>query len=84
MYTFTCVTELVHRMGGKTMEAQIGEAAGKVWQALHTGGPMGKEQIRKATRLSSDLLNHAIGWLARESKLTFEKGKNGVILGLRE
>jgi hypothetical protein len=66
------------------MESQIGEAAGKLWQALHTGGPMGKAQIAKATRLPTDLLNQAIGWLARESKLTFEKGKNGVVLGLRE
>jgi len=51
------------------MEAKVGEAAGKVWQALHANGPMDKSALTKATGLSSDLVNQGIGWLAREGKI---------------
>jgi len=54
------------------MEAKIGEAAGRIWQALHANGPMGKAQLAKVTGLSGDLLNQGIGWLAREGKLAAE------------
>ena len=54
------------------MEARIGEAAGKVWQALHAKGPMRKSGIAKATGLTGDLLNQGIGWLAREGKIASE------------
>ena len=54
------------------MEAVIGEAAGKVWQALHTDGPMAKSRICKTTGLSNDLVNQGIGWLAREGKVAAE------------
>ncbi len=59
------------------METQIGEAAGKVWQALHSGGPQTGTAIAKATRLTSELLNQAIGWLAREGKLELVAAKKG-------
>ncbi len=66
------------------MEAQIGESAGKVWQTLHANGTMPKAQIAKTTGLSSDMLNMAIGWLAREGKLVFSKGKTGPVVSLRK
>ena len=66
------------------MEAKIGEAAGRIWQALHANGPMGKAQLAKVTGLSGDLLNQGIGWLAREGKLTANGGARGdVLLTLR-
>ena len=65
------------------MEVQIGEAAGKIWQTLHTSGPMLKTQLAKQTGLASDMLHLGIGWLAREGKLVFDKGKTGT-LGLRK
>lgn len=54
------------------MEAEIGEAAGKIWQALNTGGPMRKSAISKATGLPSGVLNQGIGWLAREANISSE------------
>lgn len=65
------------------MEVQIGEAAGKVWQALSDKGVMPKSQLQRVTNLPPDLFNQAIGWLAREGKLTFEKGKSGLMIGLK-
>jgi len=59
------------------MEVQIGEAAGKVWQALNSKGAMTRNEIAKATGVASEFLNMAIGWLAREGKLNFGKGKVG-------
>lgn len=66
------------------MEVQIGEAAGKVWKTLHANGSMPKAQIAKTTGLPSDMLNMAIGWLAREGKVTFGKEKTGPSVGLRK
>ena len=54
------------------MEAKIGEAAGKIWQALKANGSLGRTQLAKATGLSGDLLNQGIGWLAREGKIASE------------
>ena len=66
------------------MEAEIGEAAGKVWQALHAGGPLSRPKVAKATGLSAELVNQAVGWLAREGKLVVEKKKKSEFLGLKD
>jgi hypothetical protein len=66
------------------MEVEIGQAAGKVWQTLHAKGAMTKNDLGKATGLSTDMLNLAVGWLAREGKLAFGKGKAGPTIGLKK
>ena len=63
------------------MEARIGEAAGRVWQVLHQKGPMMPKAIVKATGLSTELANQAIGWLAREGKLVQTEAKIGLKCG---
>lgn len=52
---------------------KIGEAAGKIYQALGNGSkPL--EALAKETHLNdAALFNQAIGWLCREDKLHFEK-----------
>lgn len=64
------------------MEKLIGEAAGKVWQALNKG-PLVASDIPKATKLPADLTNQAIGWLAREGKLTTVTSAKGTALKLK-
>ena len=64
------------------MERQIGEAAGKVWQALNKG-PMRIAQISAATGLSAILTQQAVGWLAREGKIASEVGAKGMVLKLK-
>lgn len=59
------------------MEVLVGEAAGKVWQAINSGGPQTAAAIAKATSLSVERLNQAIGWLAREGKLELVGGPKG-------
>jgi hypothetical protein len=55
------------------VSAQIGEAAGAVWRALEGGTSWTTlTQLRNRTALTNDMLQRAIGWLAREGKLQFE------------
>ncbi len=51
---------------------RIGEAAGKVWTALEgKSAGLNPTQLKSATNLNGDLLNQALGWLAREDKIQF-------------
>lgn len=61
------------------MITKIGENAGLVWGALQSGAKDLKA-LKKATKLKNDELFLALGWLAREGKLTFEaKGEETVV-----
>lgn len=51
----------------------IGVNAGQVWQVLNEAVAMGTKQLKKAAKLKSDKeLYAAIGWLAREGKITIQ------------
>jgi len=50
--------------------ARIGETAGTIWQYLGVSGPVSVNALGRELRLSRDLLMQAIGWLAREDKIT--------------
>jgi len=65
------------------MESDIGQAAGKVWRALRADGAVTKPRVVKATGLSEQLTDRAIGWSAREGKLAFEKKGKSMIVRLR-
>ena len=51
--------------------SKIGENAGLIWNALQ-GGALTTKALKKATKLKEADLNMALGWLAREGKVTFE------------
>ena len=51
--------------------SKIGENAGLIWNALQ-GGALTTKALKKATKLKESDLNMALGWLAREGKVTFE------------
>ena len=53
----------------------IGENAGIVWSLLNNGERWEYEQLKNASGLSDRDLNLAIGWLARENKIFFERSK---------
>ncbi len=50
----------------------IGETAGAVWKALVDDGPMSPAKLVKAVGAPRDVVMQAIGWLAREDKVSFE------------
>lgn len=53
----------------------IGENAGIIWRLLNNGERWEYEQLKEKSGLSDRDLNLAIGWLAREDKVCFERSK---------
>jgi hypothetical protein len=65
------------------LNGQIGETAGEVWRALHKGGPQTLAQLKKELNGTSQLLNFAVGWLAREDKIEILMEKKSFRLQLK-
>jgi len=66
------------------LEQEIGEAAGRIWKVLKEKGPLPKTKIPKVADISPQLATMAIGWLAREGKLTLQKDKMSDLIGLKK
>ena len=66
------------------MNAEIGDAAGVVWRYLDGHGEATLSQLKRETELSDQLLLMAVGWLAREGKLTVTKHKRALRVRLDE
>ena len=64
------------------MEAQIGEAAGRIWQYLAQHGAATLPQLQRGTALPERLVPMGVGWLAREGKLGFVQERGGLKLSL--
>jgi hypothetical protein len=62
---------------------EIGETAGKIWQALNKHGAMSVAKLVERVGGNRDLVLQAVGWLAREDKLDISETKRGRILSLR-
>ena len=67
-----------------TGQAQIGETAGLVWQALSENGPLTAARIVKEVGLPRDIVMQGIGWLAREDKLVIEEGSRSRTYALQD
>lgn len=63
------------------MVTKIGENAGRIWGALQEGA-LDLKALKKATKLKNEDLYLALGWLAREGKLTFEEKEADTIVAL--
>ena len=63
------------------MIEKIGFNAGLIWGALQNGA-QGLKALKKATKLKNDELFLALGWLAREGKLTFEEKEADTFVAL--
>lgn len=62
------------------MSDSIGSAAGAIWEFLEENGSASTTKIGKSTGLDTKVLQRAIGWLAKEDKLSFEtQGRNELI-----
>lgn len=65
------------------MNEEIGKTAGLVWQYLNEKGEATLAQVKKNVKAPSDLVNQAIGWLAREDKLEIQKKGKSYRISLR-
>lgn len=52
---------------------EIGTLAGIVWRALNEKGSLSFEDLQRETRLDTEFVCTAIGWLARENKIEFDE-----------
>ena len=62
---------------------QIGETAGQVWRLLESDGPQTLAQIKKKVDAKGDLVNYALGWLAREDKIEILPEKKTIRVQLK-
>jgi len=62
---------------------EIGYTAGKVWCFLEDNGPASLNKLTKNLEVSRELAMQAIGWLAREDKITFEQAARGRLVRLK-
>ncbi len=65
-----------------TIEPEIGEKAGEIWHILNNDGPQTLSQLKKKLGNSNELLNFALGWLAREDKVRITPEKKGYTVQL--
>lgn len=61
----------------------IGNNAGIVWHVLDENGKMNVKALKKATKIKTDKdLYAALGWLAKEGKLTLEEVDSDLFVAL--
>jgi hypothetical protein len=65
------------------IKEQVGITAGKIWHTLSTGGPITVPQLKKKLNGDGELLNFALGWLAREDKIEIIPEKKSFRIQLR-
>ena len=61
---------------------QIGEIAGDVWHVLHATGPQSMSKLLKQVDAPRDQVMQAIGWLAREDKISIQEERRSKIVSL--
>ena len=61
---------------------QIGETAGQVWNLLDREGPLKVTQLVKQVDAPRDMVMQAVGWLAREEKITIDEQARARVVSL--
>ena len=64
------------------INTEIGVVAGKVWNFLSEKGEMSLSRLKKEVEGGDTLVLLALGWLAKEEKVTFEKRANAIFVCL--
>lgn len=62
---------------------QVGHTAGKVWRELSQNGPQTVSQLKRNLNGEGDVLQFAIGWLAREAKVEIIPEKKNFRVALK-
>lgn len=66
------------------LEEKAGELAGKIWEALNEGGKLSGKDLKKAAKIRADKdLYLALGWLAREGKLSVSEEEKDILVALK-
>ena len=62
---------------------QIGETAGDVWRLLEEKGPQSMTKLVKEIEAPRDTIMQALGWLAREDKISIDEESRAKVVSLR-
>lgn len=65
------------------LKGTVGETAGRIWETLSSDGPLTVSQLKKKVNGSGELLNFALGWLAREDKIDIVQDKKAIHVQLK-
>jgi hypothetical protein len=65
------------------MEAAIGKAAGRIWDILHDNGKASVAQLPKLVGEKDVVTYQALGWLAREGKISYRTEGNRTFVALK-
>lgn len=63
-------------------EMKIGENAGIIWQTLNSKGEQNISALKRNTKLDDKNLYLALGWLAKENKISFVQKPRQIMIGL--
>jgi hypothetical protein len=66
-----------------TIDLEIGKVAGEIWQLLKEQGELSVSGVISAVNASQSAAYMALGWLAREDKVIFERKSRGVFVRLK-
>lgn len=66
-----------------TYVAQIGKTAGAVWSVLNQDGPISMAKLVKSVGEPRDTVMQALGWLAREDKISIQTDGRRRVVSLR-
>jgi len=62
---------------------KVGDTAGEVWRILNDSGPQTVVQLKKKLNGTGEVLNFALGWLAREDKIDITVEKKNFKVSLK-
>jgi len=65
------------------MTEQVGDTAGKIWHMLNDLGPQTLAQLKKRLNGSGEVVDFALGWLAREDKIDISLEKKSYKVTLK-
>ena len=65
------------------MQEEIGITAGAIWHLLDTEGELSLAQLKKEVNGKTPVFDWAVGWLAREDKITITRETRSFRLSLK-
>ena len=69
---------------GITLEEEIGNTAGAIWDVSNTKGELSLSELKKAVKGQEPTFDWAIGWLARENQLAITPEKRSFRIRLKQ
>jgi hypothetical protein len=66
------------------MKEKIGETAGKIWNILREHEEVAISQFPRMMKEKTLIVHQALGWLAREDKITYRAKGNTIYVALIE